>query len=122
LTCSLYFHENHICKFCAKNLTYVGFISKNDKYYSCFDCNVQYQYADGFRECTKLYTKINDRVYVASIDFSGLTVYYFDTDQVTVSDMETRVKHHFKSFKPEVMPDITPENVNRKLKTILVFS
>jgi hypothetical protein len=49
-------------------------------------------------------------------------VYYFDTDQVTVSDMETRVKHHFKSFKPEVMPDITPENVNRKLKTILVFS
>jgi hypothetical protein len=120
LTCTSPSPENHICKFCAQQIGYV--YCKNDfQYYCCENCNVQYGYVDHIRKSTKLFTSIDDGYFVAVITRYGTDIYRTN-GKIDVTKVFPGVERMVIQFDEGKAPELTPENVSRKLKTILVFS
>jgi hypothetical protein len=115
------------CKFCRKEMVYVpltvshpGFGSTTFHAHFCFDCNYEYAPIGGMRN-HHLYRKIGDRMYRWSYDeATGATrIWYIGTPGVP-GESPNKDLELLKSFN-EPIPPVTPENVEDKLKLVLVF-
>jgi hypothetical protein len=122
------------CKFCQKETVYVplrvrGGLSdhdhgtdpgrKIDAYY-CYDC--QAEYVDwGNIKNVHLYTTINSRMYRWSVEMNGTMGRLWHVGEPGIPGQRfNRNLELIKNFK-EHYPQINPQNINRKLKFILLF-
>lgn len=117
------------CKFCQKETVYVPLIIKGgngDKSFHTFDVHYCYECAAEYvkwsgSNAIHLYTTINTRMYRWSITDKGGSSYLWYVGEP--GEPGVRPNHKLKmlkSFKENFL-SITPENIERKLRFILLF-
>lgn len=114
------------CKFCHKDTVYVPLqISKTRKFevYYCYDCSAEYvNYGD--TDSVHIYATLNNKMYRWSVnsitdqDDYG-TIWYVGEPGIPGEQPNRKMKM-LKSFNT-YLPDITPENIERKLRFMLLF-
>lgn len=121
------------CKFCSKQAVYSPIqgqqaeaLRKRLLVYFCSDCRAEYLL---YRQShnlysTSLYTKVNDRMYRWSVMEPGFALLWLvkqpGTPGITINKGLSVVKS-FDPMKGEMVPSITPENINEKVRIWLVF-
>lgn len=117
------------CKFCGKAAAYSP-LEEMERHgvhvYFCRDCSAEYLfYWDGTLGSTSLYTEIGKNTYRWSVSHDETTAVLWhiknpgepgrriNTDLVSIKSFDTR--------KGEVVHALTPENINEKVKTWLLF-
>lgn len=117
-----------VCRFCQKDARYAP-IAELDahgmKVYFCDECSAEYVfYAAGLLSHYSLYTTINTKMYRWTRSMSAYSggrawLRYIETPGIpgAVANKDVSL---IKTFFGDV-PDITPQNINEKLKTYLVF-
>jgi hypothetical protein len=121
------------CKFCPKLADYspIHELDSNAQVfqerlliYFCSDCRAEYLV---YKKSNKLYsaslyTKINDRVYRWSVLSEGSAQLWLvkepGTPGISINKGLSMVKAF---FQPDSVPALTPENINEKIRTWLVF-
>lgn len=121
MTCTSPSLEKHICKYCAQQIEFVYHNTEDYDYYFCKKCNAHYGYSNGFRTSTKFFTSVDDKHYVIIITSYGTNICEM-SNKFDITKRFYGVKNHIMSFESDKAPQFTPDNVNKKLKTILVFS
>jgi hypothetical protein len=116
------------CKFCPKETVYVPLIIKggngDNKYHTfdvhyCYDCAAEYVDWSG-STAVHLYTTINNRMYRWSMEANGAAAHLWYVGEPGIPGKNPNRKMFLiKSFKD--FPQITPENIERKLRFILLF-
>ncbi len=116
------------CKFCQKDTVYVPLIIKGgngdknfhkfDVYY-CYDCAAEYvNWSDGIS--THLYTTVNNRMYRWSQGNKSTTAQLWYVGKPgepgKSPNKEMLLVKSFKDF-----PLVTPQNVERKIRFMLLF-
>jgi hypothetical protein len=94
--------------------------------YFCSDCRAEYLVYKKSNKLysTSLYTKINDRVYRWSVLSEGSAQLWLVKEPGTPGISINKGLSMVKSFFPpegEDVPTLTPENINEKIRTWLVF-
>jgi len=117
------------CKFCQKETAPVPLIIKggngDNKYHTfdvhyCYDCAAEYVDWAGVVSI-HLYVTINNRMYRWSVEDKGsLARLWYVGEPGEPGVRANRKMFLIKSFK-EDFPQITPENIERKLRFILLF-
>lgn len=117
------------CQFCLKDTVYVPLqVSPKHTFhvYWCNDCSAEYLSRDGVSS-THLYTLISGRMYRWSINqnehnivepYTGSLWFIGEPGEPGVRP--NKKLKLLKTFK-DPLPQITPQNVERKLRFILVF-
>lgn len=126
------FQEYHLpkaCKFCSNMAAYSPLheldssINKRIAIYFCVDCKAEYLYwrHNDSLYTWSLYTNINDKVYRWSViqDDDLASLWLVKVPGVPGIQVNKGVSH-IKSFDAP-LPDITPTNINEKIRTWLVF-
>lgn len=111
------------CQFCGLDANYTP-LDKMERHsvgvHFCYNCNAEFlYYKSGAKASFSLYTKINNKLYRWTVAGQSGTIWYVDkpgVPGVSVNEGMTAVK----TFYDDV-PDITPQNINDKLKTWLLF-
>lgn len=116
------------CKFCQKDAVYVPLVIKggrgDSKYHTfdvryCYECAAEYVDWGGITSI-HLYTTINSRMYRWSIEDGGtLARLWYIGEPGEPGVRANRKLKLVKSFKET--PQITPENIERKLRFMLLF-
>ncbi len=115
------------CKFCQKETAYVpltlshsGISAIKINAYFCHDC--QYEYAPiGGMKYHHLYKMVNNRMYRWSIEDTTKVARLWYVGQPGIpGQVPNKDLKILKTFEDHY-PEITPENVERKLKFILLF-
>ena len=111
-----------LCKFCQKESVYVPLTissKKTFKVYYCYDCS--YEYVDKMSWSNHhLYASINNRMYRWSVDESGTAAnLWYVGEPGDPGKFPNRKMFLIKTFKD--FPQITPQNIERKLRFILLF-
>ena len=116
------------CSFCQKDTVYVpllvgpkntasNFTRKFEVYY-CYDCSAEFVNTTGG---VHLYVNINDKMYRWSVEDEGKLGRLWYVGQPGTPGIEPNRKMFLlKTFK-EDLPVITPQNIEEKLRFILVF-
>jgi len=115
------------CKFCQKETDYVPLVIKGgngDNSFHTFEVYYCYGCAAEFVEwraapATHLYTTINNRMYRWSIGTESCHIWYVGKPGEPGVRPNKDLKL-VKTFKSD-FPQITPENIERKLRFILLF-
>lgn len=111
------------CTFCGAGATYSP-LDELDKHgvdvYFCHPCRAEYLYFwDGQCASTSLYTEINKKMYRWTISSSSAVLWYIKNPGTPGTRKNDGIEF-IKAFKEDV-PVITPQNVNEKLRTWLIF-
>ena len=113
------------CQFCQKDTVYVPLqVSAKHTFhvYWCNECSAEYLSSDG-HDAAHLYVMINNRMYrwTYHTDKRGTVgLLWFIGEPGEQGVRPNRKLKLLKSFKG-ALPQITPQNVERKLRFILVF-
>ena len=87
----------------------------------CENCKAEYIYwADGVLT-THLYTYINDKMYRWSVDSDGVIGRLWHYEEPGIPAVRPNRKGKLVKVFHEDKPDITPQNINDKIKLILLF-
>lgn len=110
------------CDFCAKEMAPVPLIVGKHTIEVSFCYNCKYEYASWGGAVTRnLYATINDKMYRWSIeDADGVARLWYVGEPGEPGVRPNRKLRVLKSFA-KFYPTITPTNIERKLKFILVF-
>jgi hypothetical protein len=121
--------DKHNCKFCQKETVYVPLVIKGgngDKSYHkfdvhyCYDCEAEYVHW-GQINSVHLYTTVNNRMYRWSVELDGTMARLWYVGEPGEPGVRPNKKLKLvKNFK-SIYPKITPQNVNEKLRFILLF-
>lgn len=107
-------------KYKSRSLGATSLGPKQIEAYFCYDCNYEYALLGGV-ENHHLYTTINNRMYRWSVEEDGATARLWYVGEPGIPGVQpNRKMFHIKSFK-EHFPQITPQNIERKLRFILLF-
>jgi hypothetical protein len=118
-----------LCKFCPKETVYVplsikGGVGDNSfhmfEVHYCYDCKAEYvDWAEN--TSIHLYTMINNRMYRWSIEGNGTTGRLWYVGEPGEPGIRPNRKLSLvKSFTKD-FPPITPQNIERKLRFMLLF-
>jgi len=127
------FQNHHLpmpCKFCPNmaahsplhELSAEAFMQRFSIYF-CSNCHAEYIYKKrGPLYSWSLYTTINEKVYRWSLlaDHSSATLWLVKVPGVPGIRVNKGMKL-IKAFDGDLIPDITPININDKVRTWLVF-
>lgn len=114
------------CKFCQKETVYVPLVIKggngDNKYHTfevhyCYDCKAEYVKWSG-SDTIHLYATINTRMYRWSINGGDAYLWYVGEPGEPGVRPNRKLKL-VKSFRE--FPPITPQNIERKLRFMLLF-
>lgn len=117
-----------ICKFCNQNTEHrpLKEVASMFDIYFCYSCNAEFLYIDKDDEDKEIwgysiYTYINNELYRWTV--SGLGhghIWFIGTPGVPgeVPNLNTEL---IKTIKQDPLPDVTPTNINFKIKTWLTF-
>lgn len=119
MTCSLPSHENKICCYCGQHLEFINESSDLENY-KCNSCNTEFSYVENRRALTVMFTDINNITYKIISNGFGLYITNIYTLK-TKSGKEIKQTNVIKEFSFNEMPNITPQNINEKIKLILTF-
>lgn len=124
----------HFCRFCQNEATYVplkiehksrgpGFSTGAPKVipvYYCYDCQAEYAFFGSFLN-VHIYTTIRDRMYRWSVEWNGAMgrLWYVGKPGIPgkVSNDDLQLVKDFN----QTYPNITPQNIQKKLRFILLF-
>jgi len=110
-----------LCNFCQKETIYVPLIvspKHQFEVYYCYDCEAEYVDNTGG---IHLYTTLNGTMYRWSIEVGGTIGRLWRVGEPGIpGERPNRKMRLIKNFK-EHIPEITPQNIQEKLKLILVF-
>jgi hypothetical protein len=117
------------CTFCQKETVYVPLIVKNKdgkatnrvfQVYYCYDCQAEYAYFGSIKN-VHLYTTINNRMYRWSLELNGsMGRLWYVGEPGEPGVRPNRKLELVKNFQ-SMFPTITPQNIQDKLKFILLF-
>jgi hypothetical protein len=110
------------CKFCQKETIYAPLHYGGRKFevYYCFDCMTEYVHWANINNVHQ-YAMINDRMYRWSIELDGtLGRLWYVAEPGTPGKIPNKGLKLVKSFKQNY-PTITPQNIQEKLRFILLF-
>ncbi len=121
------------CKFCLKDMVYVplpikyksrslGATSLGPKQieaYFCYDCSYEYVRMGIDIENHHLYTVVNNRTYRWSLEYGVAHIWYVGEPGIPGAQ-PNRKMFLVKTFK-EGFPAITPQNIERKMRFMLLF-
>lgn len=117
----------HNCKFCQDQATYAPLNEMEVhgvKVFFCHECQAEYVvFPDGTVASTSLYTKINQKMYrwtVTSVG-NGIIYHVVEPGIPGVKKNKLSMVKHFNSKDGQAIQNLTPQNVNDKLKTWLIF-
>lgn len=122
-----------VCKFCLKDMVYVpipikyksrslGATSLNPRQitvYYCYDCKYEYVVL-GDNINHHLYTEINNRTYRWSLEYGMAQIWYVGEPGIPGKQPNRQMKR-LQSFKDGYYPNITPQNIEQKLRFMLLF-
>jgi hypothetical protein len=119
------------CKFCGQLSTYAPLDEfkrfKIDIYY-CHTCQAEYLYwSNGDISSWSLYTTINDRMYRITYSYPGagevhgITRLWYIQDPGNPGTRKNNGCSFISNFDNIEMPEITPHNVNEKIRSYLLF-
>jgi hypothetical protein len=115
---------NRICRFCQQIAPYTPLEDMElhgIKVYYCFSCQAEYIYwRDGTIANTSLYTSINDKMYRWSVyPNDGMRLWYFRVPGIpgARANKGGKVLFHIENN----YANITPQNVEAKIRNILLF-
>jgi len=128
------YHQPWPCKFCGRPASYVplnmstsGGVSVD--IYFCHNCRAEYMLSfrkNGEIVSTSLYTEINGETYRWTVSFGFYQFQHIKhpgTPGLVKNEGISQIKGlFFNGNKGDIIPDITPENINEKLRTYLLFS
>lgn len=114
-----------ICKFCNHEALSKPLkdVSLHFDVYYCFTCEAEYLYMTKDDELWSynLYTFINGELYRWSVSgFGNGHIWYIGSPGVP-GEVPNRNAKLIRTFKSLPLPDVTPQNINNKLKTWLTF-
>lgn len=115
-----------LCKFCSKNAEHrpLKEIASAFDVYFCYDCSTEYLYVakdDDELWGYSIYTYINNELYRWTMSGMGHAhIWLIGTPGVPGSIPNTNTKL-VKTIKQKPLPDVTPKNINHKIKTWLTF-
>lgn len=121
------FQKHHLpkpCKFCGRGASYAP-LAEMDKYgadvYFCHPCQAEYVFwsrTEDFNSVS-LYTTLNGKMYRLQYQADNVAVL---SHIKTPGEPGTRVNKDIERIKVfSYHPEATPENVNEKIKTWLVY-
>lgn len=110
---------NFPCIFCNTRCRY----SQHDDSFYCVSCNVEYWGEEDYLNRMKFRATIKDVRYELLVDINNnkTRLGYWDEYKGYSPGLEPDIFKVITEFKP-VMNGVTPENVEDKIKTLLVFS
>jgi hypothetical protein len=113
------------CKFCGKAASYCPLDEMEQygvKVYFCHPCKAEYLFwPNGVRSSISLYTIINHKTYRWTILKENTAQLWYVKDPGIPA---TRLNHNLdliKFFNGSDMPELTPQNINDKIRTWLIF-
>lgn len=124
------------CTFCGGVAAYSPLVEMeehNVKVYFCSDCRAEYLYfwdsrsenwrLHGNPSSISLYTTINDKMYRWTISSTGDGLLWYVKNPGVPGSRKNSDMEPVKSFrvKEGAVPDITPQNINDKVRTWLIF-
>lgn len=116
-----------ICRFCRKEAPHIPIKELERigvKNYWCETCRAEYliwEDSEITNSCT-LYTTIKDKCYCWSTTATGRAALWYVEDPGELGkEMQKNRRVLFSIAPRDNQPTITPENVNQKIKTMLVF-
>jgi hypothetical protein len=114
-----------LCSFCQKETKYVPITVRGKrtlKVNFCADCSAEFVYwRDSGTMVTHLYTTVNDKMYRWSVDSftdGQARLWYVESPGIPGVQPNKNLKL-LKSFNE--FPYITPQNINEKIKFMLVY-
>lgn len=121
--------DKHTCTYCQKETVYVPLVVKDKagqathrvfEVHYCYDCEAEYVHF-GAIENVHLYTRVNNRTYRWSIEIDGAMgrLWYVGEPGepgVRANRKLQLVKNFYANY-----PEINPQNIQEKLKFILLF-
>ncbi len=108
-------------KFKSRSLGATSRGPKQFEVYYCYDCSYEYVLLGSGIENHHLYVTINNRMYRWSVEDEGKLARLWYIGEPGIPGVRANQKlSHIKSFK-EYFPEITPQNIERKLRFILLF-
>jgi hypothetical protein len=91
----------------------------------CHPCKAEYLYfQSGDLASSSLYTEINGRMYRWTMAYGGCGMLWFVKEPGIPGKKKNEGLEAVKSFDPDkgdIVPQLTPSNINEKLRTYLVF-
>lgn len=126
------FQQHHTpkpCSFCGQAAGYApvpAMERHGASVYFCHPCQAEYVYFDNtnYLSNTSLYTKINDKTYRWSVQSAGPAQIWHIAKPGAPGLFKNEGVSLVKSFNTnngDVIPQLTPQNVNEKLRVWLVF-
>ncbi len=116
-----------LCKFCSKDTVYVPLQVSRRKFevHYCYDCSAEYvNYGDGEAKAVHLYITMSNKMYRWSVDededHTQFGRIWYVGEPGVPGERPNRKMKMLKSFN-QYFPSITPENIERKLRFILLF-
>jgi hypothetical protein len=115
------------CKFCQQETQFVPLIDEriNETFdiYFCATCNAEYLCIVGESKIWSysLYTDINEKLYRWTVSgIMGAHVWHIGKPGIPgkIPNKNTKL---ITTIKQEPLPDVTPQNVNHKLRTWITF-
>jgi len=118
-----------LCKFCQEEAAYVPLIIKGgngDNNFHTFDVHYCYNCAAEYVKWSSsnsihLYTIINTRTYRWTLNEGGATAYLWYVGEPGEPGVRPNRKMKLVKTFSEHFPPITPENIERKLRFMLLF-
>jgi len=117
------YHLSKLCSYCSGMTAYAP-LEEMERHgisiYFCHPCLAEYVYfQSGTLASQSLYTTINHRMYRYSISYGGTTQLRFIGQPGIPGQRPNRDTQLIKTFRDT--PDLTPQNINEKLRTWLIF-
>lgn len=120
-------HQPHPCQFCGQGAGYSPIPEMEThgvSVYFCYPCRAEYLvYWDGPQASVSLYTEINGKMFrwTKTNAGSGTISHIVDPGEPGVrKNGKVETVKHFQASK-DPLPNVTPQNVNEKLRTWLLF-
>lgn len=117
-------HQPKPCQFCANGASYAPLdeMEKHGvKVYFCYECRAEYLYfSDGLAASVSLYTEINQRMYRWTVTSQNVAQLIYIKNPGIPGTRKNENLEFIKSFQKD-FPQVTPQNINEKLRTWLVF-
>jgi hypothetical protein len=106
-------------KYKSRSLGATSLGPKQIEAHFCYDCNYEYVLFGSDTENHHLYTTINNRMYRWSLEYGVAHIWHVGEPGVPGAQ-PNRKMFLIKTFK-DSFPEITPENIERKLRFMLLF-
>lgn len=125
-------HQPKQCKFCGQAAPYTPLydesaasLQERVAIYYCHTCRAEFLfYTDSSLASSSLYTKINGKMYRWTEISTGCAMLWLVGQPGTPGVAVNKDLKMIKSFDihdGDIIPDVTPRNVNEKIRTWLVF-